>query len=221
VGHTVPVIPKPASTVILMDQQTKVYMTKRPKTMKFLGGFYVFPGGQVDVSDEIIDSSYIHNCPKDIDFSIGHYIAAARELFEEVGILLAESYDGFPAQINHEKAWEYRSKLVQGKISFLDLLREEDLYFNLDSLKYFGHRITPKERPYRYDTRFFIATLPKEQTPLPDPNEIDEAFWIEPHEAIKAFENGEMPMARPTILSLRTIEQNKKGFPLMMPESSW
>lgn len=209
-------IPKPASTVVLMDQLDRVYLTKRPKTMKFLGGFYVFPGGSVEREDEEVKKEFIKNVKDHEGFSQGHYIAAARELFEEVGILLANQDDGSFAKLKNETEWEYRRQLLNGNISFTQILMEENLYFDFNYLTYFGHRITPKESPIRFDTRFFIAKLPTNQSPKPEQNEIDDAFWMDPSEVLTAYHKGKMPLVPPTIDSLETILNHQNGGTLMM-----
>jgi 8-oxo-dGTP pyrophosphatase MutT (NUDIX family) len=214
----VTVIPKLASTVVLMDDLSRVYLTKRPKTMKFLGGFYVFPGGSVEIEDNVLDSKYIKNGNSNESFNQAHYVAAARELFEEVGILLCSRDDGSAVQFTNKTELEYRRLLLNEEISFLQLLKQEKLFLNLENITYFGNRITPEKNPIRFDTRFFLAKLPEGQSPNPDAHEIDEAFWITPEEAISAYKNGKMPMVSPTITSLRTIMNYKKGAPLMMPE---
>lgn len=211
------VTPKPASTVILMDQQDRVYLTRRPKTMKFLGGFFVFPGGAVDKEDNVSKCEYIKNWDSNASLNHAHFIAAARELFEEVGVLIARKDDGSSVQLEHEKALEYRRLLVQGKMPFIQLLQQEGLYLNLESLTYFGSFTTPEDNPYRFETRFFLAQLPEGQSPEPDNYEIEEAFWTTPSEALLAYEKGELPMVPPTILSLRTILNHQKGAPLMLP----
>ncbi|MGM0901130.1 MAG: NUDIX hydrolase [Bacillota bacterium] len=207
---------KPASTVVLMDQIKRVYLTKRPKTMKFLGGFYVFPGGSVERADDDIKKDYIKNEKDHEAFSPGHYIAAARELFEEVGILLANHDDGSFAKLNNQTEWEYRRQLLNGDISFTQILMQEDLYFDFNHLTYFGHRITPKESPIRFDTRFFIANLPTNQSPKPEQSEIDDAFWMNPSDVLTAYQEGKMPLVPPTIDSLETILNHQKGGELMM-----
>ncbi|WP_227937719.1 NUDIX hydrolase [Alkalihalobacillus deserti] len=210
------IIPKPASTVALMDHMSRVYLTKRPRTMKFLGGVFVFPGGSVEKEDSEVEIEYINGKTSE-EFSQAYYVAAARELFEEVGILLVCKDDGSTVQFNKETEREYRSLLVEGKISFLQMLKQEKLHLNFENLKYFGNLITPKMSPIRFDTRFFLANMPEDQTPKPDHYEIDEALWITPREAITAYENGGFPVASPTILALRTIINHQNGGPLMMP----
>jgi 8-oxo-dGTP pyrophosphatase MutT (NUDIX family) len=197
--------PRPASTVVLMDDSSRVYLTKRPITMKFMGGFYVFPGGAVEKNDQIINSDFVKNGLETLSINLSHYIAAARELFEEVGILLSSKKDGSPVQLPKKRAVKYRKELLAGEISFIQILEEENLFFDPLCLTYFGQIITPEESPIRFDTRFFLAKLPQGQNPEPDRREIDEAFWVKPEEALAAFQNKKIKLAPPTILTLQAI----------------
>lgn len=211
------VIPKPASTVVLLDENSRVYLTKRPKTMKFLGGYYVFPGGSVDKADEVAESQFILNRPSP-RLNAAYYIAAARELFEEVGILLATNQDG-SVNFDEGKAKEYRQQLINGDMSFVEMLQSESLFLNLQQLKYFGTLVTPEGSPYRFDTSFFLTYLPKGQSPIPDAYEIEDAFWVSPDEALSAYSKGRLPMIAPTIMSLQTIINYQKGNPLQLPKN--
>ncbi len=214
------VIPKRASTVVLMDRKSRVYLTKRPITMKFLGGYYVFPGGTVDEQDETVGNNHVLNHPN-LTLSPAYYIAAARELFEEVGVLLASRADGRPVMFNEAKEREYRQQLVKGQMSFEELLKREKLHFDFNQLKYFGTLVTPEGSPYRFDTSFFLAELPDGQSPVPDTYEIENAFWATPEEALSAYSQGKLPMISPTILSLETIINYKKGNPLKLPKNPY
>ncbi|MGG3466930.1 NUDIX hydrolase [Neobacillus pocheonensis] len=211
-------IPRPASTVVLLDQKSNVYLTKRPETMKFMAGFYVFPGGAVDKSDEIKEFNNEIKGNRNTNFDLAHYIAAARELFEEVGVLLCSTEGGSAFQMEEETKLEYRRQLLEGEISFLQLLKKEKLILNLDSFIYFGHIITPNPSRIRFDTRFFIAQLPDGQQPVPDQNEISDALWISPEEALSDFNIGKISLPPPTIHALKTILNYQNGVPLSMPE---
>src|SRR2546422_10514292 len=53
-----PAEPRPAASVIIVrdaplgaPEPIEVYMVRRQRSMKFLGGFYAFPGGKVDPGD--------------------------------------------------------------------------------------------------------------------------------------------------------------------------
>src|SRR2546422_8384346 len=57
-GRNTPVEPKPAASVMLVREgpggsaePLEVYMIRRNRGMKFLGGYYAFPGGKVDPAD--------------------------------------------------------------------------------------------------------------------------------------------------------------------------
>jgi 8-oxo-dGTP pyrophosphatase MutT (NUDIX family) len=217
-GPLMAVIPRPASTVVLMNDLSQVYLTKRPSTMKFFGGYCVFPGGAVDKTDYEIDGHYIKYGNHDENFHPAYYVAAARELFEEAGILLVSSGDGSLFNFETAKLIEYRRLLLNGEMSFLNMLEQEGFHLQLENLTYFGHLITPEVNPIRFDTRFFLTQLPTGQFPNPDSNEIDDAIWFSPEEAICAHQNGDILLAPPTILALKTIMNYQKGGPLIMPD---
>jgi 8-oxo-dGTP pyrophosphatase MutT (NUDIX family) len=210
-------IPRPAATVVLMDQQSRVYMTKRPETMKFMGGFYVFPGGAVEKEDALEDTEVLSG-ERTTDLDQAFYIAAARELFEEVGILLCHHVDGSPSLLDETTKMEYRRLLTNGEISFLHMLKKEGFTFQFEDLAYIGQIITPKMSPIRFDTRFFLAQLPNGQSPKSDDYEISDSIWISPQDALAAAESGELSLAPPTIHTLKTIILYLQGQPLVMPE---
>jgi 8-oxo-dGTP pyrophosphatase MutT (NUDIX family) len=163
-----------------------------------------------------VQDEYV-NCDEAlISINLSYYIAAARELFEEVGILLCNSIDGLPVLLSKEKAVKYRNDLVKNEIHFIQVLEQEKVYFDPQCLTYFGQIITPEESPIRFDTRFFLAKLPQGQTPEPDQNEIDGAMWIKPEDALTALENQRIKLAPPTILTLRAIIDFKKSGVLKM-----
>lgn len=209
-------IPRPASTVVLMDDTNKVYLTKRPISMKFMGGFYVFPGGAVEDFDQEVNLEHIDSTSIHDSLDIAYYIAAARELFEEVGILLGQNTSGEVIQLPKDKKEAYRKALLNEEITFNDILKQEMLYLDLHSLNYFGQIITPRRNPIRFDTRFFLTKLPHGQVPDPDKFEIDEAFWISPDQAILSYQSGKIRLAPPTIVSLKAVMKFQQGGALEM-----
>ncbi|RZO16279.1 MAG: NUDIX hydrolase, partial [SAR86 cluster bacterium] len=66
----------------------------------------------------------------------------------------------------------------------------------------FSHWITPDVEIKRFDTRFFIACLPDNQTGIHDGNELVNSLWISPQEALKKAYAGEISMIMPTIKNL-------------------
>lgn len=209
-------IPRPASTVVLMDDSNKVYLTKRPTTMKFMGGYHVFPGGAVEEFDQKVNLEHIDTTSINNSLNIAYYIAAARELFEEVGILLGQKANGETIHLPIDKKESYRKALLNEEITFNDLLEQEMLYLDLHCLNYFGQIITPRRNPIRFDTRFFLTKLPQGQVPDPDKFEIAEALWISPDQALASYQSGEIRLAPPTILSLKSVLKFQQGGALEM-----
>ncbi len=76
-------LPRQAATVILLRggaQALEVLLVKRTEQAKFMGGVWVFPGGAVDEDDPPVPGAS----------GGAHRAAAARELSEEAGIVLAD-----------------------------------------------------------------------------------------------------------------------------------
>lgn len=143
------------------------------------------------------------------ELSVGHSVAAVRELFEETGILLSVSENGEPVdtregKIKHSLAGK-RESLVEGNIDFRSLLESEGLYCDLRRPVYFSHRVTPEQRAFRFDTRFYLARLPEHQSPLAYSQEVTESLWLTPEQALRHAEADGFPMMPPTLVALRTL----------------
>jgi hypothetical protein len=55
------------------------------------------------------------------------------------------------------------------------------------------------------DSRFFLAALPDNPTPLALPYEVAHGLWLAPERALQLFNRGELPIAFSTFASLRTL----------------
>src|SRR3954469_10131484 len=92
--------PRPASTVVVLRDASsgpEVFMVRRHADTAFMGGAHVFPGGRVDAADRDGDRVWcdgvdhaVAQLPavEPVD-AVAYHVAAARELFEEAGVLLA------------------------------------------------------------------------------------------------------------------------------------
>ncbi|MBM3517226.1 MAG: NUDIX hydrolase [Alphaproteobacteria bacterium] len=137
-------------------------------------------------------------------------IAALRETFEECGILLAAAGPG-AALVDGAavSAWTAeRARLARGEISFRAFLAERGLEPALDQLVPFAHWITPKNRPLRFDTRFFIAAAPVGQQADHDGTELTEALWVTPAEALGHADAGRWSLMLPTRLNLMRLAES-------------
>src|SRR5574343_1711044 len=91
-----PAATRPAATVLLLrdtDQGPKVLMTRRSLTASFAPGAYVFPGGALDAADAQTHG-LCQRRPTQGDGALTQAVAAIRESFEELGVLLARRADG-------------------------------------------------------------------------------------------------------------------------------
>jgi 8-oxo-dGTP pyrophosphatase MutT (NUDIX family) len=215
---------KRAATVILLRRTLpkgfEVLLTQRPKTMPFLGGMYCYPGGSVRKEDST--ARMIGRCfgltreqaRKTISAqlspgeAIGLRVGAVRELFEEVGVLLAVEESGSPFILDSARAARLAQRhagLLNKSLDFVSLLESEKLCCDLGSLAQFSHWETPAQASIRFDTRFFLAALPDDQTPFFASEEALHGLWLTPDRALKLFDRGELPMIFPTFASLRTL----------------
>ena len=216
--------PKKAATVILLrpapDRGFEVFLTRRPDGMPFLGGMYCYPGGTVtkdDFTPRMIERSTgvtakqarkilgAHYSPVE---AIGFWIAGVREVFEEVGVLLAVEPSGAPLTLDAHRSIRLAEKhaaLLKKSLNFVELLESEQLSCDLGRLAHFSYWQTPSQVAMRFETRFFIAALPQGQTPLPTSYEVAHSLWLTPDRAMQLFGRGELPMIFPTFAALRTL----------------
>lgn len=220
-----PAPPKKASTIILVRPEIsggfELLLTLRPADMDVLAGFYVFPGGAVeekDYSQQMLkrcrglspaEARQILGNELSPELSVGHSVAAVRELFEEVGILFSLTESGAPPVMRDEELQSRlahrRKALVEGSIDFPSLLESEGLYCDLGRIAYFSHRVTPEERAFRFDTRFYLARLPSDQSPLSSSEEVKESLWMTPQQALDRSQRDGLALMPPTIIALRTL----------------
>jgi len=214
---------RPAATIVLVREQAEgleVYLTRRNPALRFLGGFHVFPGGSVDTEDaggpmtarmRGLDSSaagsHLGMAPHT---ALAHWAAACRELFEEVGVLLACDAAGRCVDRDLASALRAeRARLQHGEVTFADVLARHDLFLTAGDVGYFAHWVTPEYVATRFDTRFFVARLPEGQATDPWEAEVDEAVWLTPGEALARWERQELRMIPPTVHSLQLLEPHR------------
>jgi 8-oxo-dGTP pyrophosphatase MutT (NUDIX family) len=87
-----------------------------------------------------------------------------------------------------------------------ELQEEANVQITIDDLMPFAHWVTPEIEIRRYDTRFFLARMPKGQTAKHDEGETTALEWLSPREAIERFNRRELLLPPPTYTSIRQIE---------------
>jgi 8-oxo-dGTP pyrophosphatase MutT (NUDIX family) len=88
-------------------------------------------------------------------------------------------------------------------------LREEAAIELADAgdLVKFSRWITPAMVKIRFDTHFFLATLPEGQEPAIDGEECVDLGWFSPQAALDAYEQGEILLVFPTIKHLEQLRE--------------
>jgi 8-oxo-dGTP pyrophosphatase MutT (NUDIX family) len=91
---------------------------------------------------------------------------------------------------------------------------EEEVSIRLDGAEQlipFSRWITPVEVKVRYDTRFYLALAPPHCSPQPDREEIVEASWFAPGDALERSAAGQMLLVFPTIKHLEALLEFKSA----------
>lgn len=217
--------PRNASTVVLLKpagtDAFEILLTRRPLQMKFLGGYYVFPGGTVhrdDYSSKVMercrglsadDAQRILGSGDNANRALGHWVTVVRELFEEVGVLLCLTESGDDLDLRDPGAKDRierkRQAIVKNELDFGSFLESENLICDLSRAVYFDHWVTPEIYSMRFDTRFYIARLPSYQIPLVASEEVIDSLWVSPQDALSRINRHDFPMLPPTTTVLAEL----------------
>jgi recombination protein RecT len=190
---------RPAATVLLLrdgPQGVEVLMTRRSPTASFAPGAYVFPGGGIDAADAQAHALAARRPAQD-DTRLTQAIAAIRESFEELGVLLARHADGRPADASDVARLD-RQRPFFAQLQALGLTLAADEVFVL------AHWVTDRDLPRRFDVPFLAARMPEGQSAVADEAEQFEPVWVRPADALARHEAGQFFMIFPTI---RTLER--------------
>jgi 8-oxo-dGTP pyrophosphatase MutT (NUDIX family) len=228
-----PTRPNPAATLALLRRRKsglEVLLLQRSQETRFIPGAWVFPGGRLSPEDE--HPELINrlrglgktNAPRGPGPNGGDpaspgpggadrpgaafWSAAFRETFEETGILLhASPRSPRPGRLTAGAAGkETRLRVQQGELGFGQLLEGLDVDLNTEALAYIGHWVTPATEPIRFDTRFFATEVPEGCPVYPDGTELVDALWLSPAQALAQNRRGELPMAFPTLVTLKELQ---------------
>jgi 8-oxo-dGTP pyrophosphatase MutT (NUDIX family) len=194
-------IRRAATVLVLRDSSAgpEVLMVRRHDAASFMGGAYVFPGGALDDADLEVQGE-----------ALAFHVAAARELFEEAGLLLARDQRGQILSIatsdDRERFSAYRRDLHHHRQPLRVIVEKEHLQLALDALVPFAHWVTPSIDKRRFDTQFFVAPAPPDQTPVHDETETSEIAWMRPAVALEAARRNAMVLPPPTWVTLAELE---------------
>lgn len=164
-------------------------MGRRSASAKFMANAWVFPGGRVDAADRDRAASFVvgDNDPAQLPW----IVTALREMVEEAGIWLTD-----PPRV--------------------EALGDRDVFATLEAngeafvveARYFANWVTPADMPIRYDARFYAAVVGDRLDPIPDRNEIDDARWVRPKDAILHAARREWLIPFPTHVTLEQLARS-------------
>jgi recombination protein RecT len=170
-----------AATVLLLrdgPQGLEVLMTRRSMQASFAPGAYVFPGGGIESDDEKFSS----NSPKtpvksaqsaiqlvasratQTPLHITWALAAIRESFEELGIVVAK-------QGNGEWINQAQVSALDRHANFYTQIQARGFQLAANEVYFFAHWLTDRDMPKRFDVPFLVARMPPGQTPVADDQE--------------------------------------------------
>ncbi|MRD49710.1 NUDIX hydrolase [Caenimonas koreensis] len=206
-----------ATVVMLRDAPDglEVFLMKRHGLSDVLGGAYVFAGGKVDLADATIDiGAHLDHPAHTLHALLGEpglqpeaaaalYIAALREAFEETGVLYAHGATAADAAL--------ASGLLREGRAFDEVLAMMNLRLSTSSLQPWSRWITPSVGGVmrkRFDTRFFLASVPAGQQPHHDNHEATESAWLTPKAALQQYWERTIELAPPQVMSLAHLSRH-------------
>jgi glyoxylase-like metal-dependent hydrolase (beta-lactamase superfamily II)/8-oxo-dGTP pyrophosphatase MutT (NUDIX family) len=160
-----------------------------------------FPGGKVASSDRDISIVTAELDGSGAGVSPDRYAAAARELFEETGVLLARHADlSFPKTGPILDA--LRRQMVAEHLPFEQVLARLEATVHAADFLLLGRVLTPAFVPTRFDTIFFFARLPSGQEAEIWPGELDHGEWATPEAILQRWTRAECLVSPPTVIIL-------------------
>ncbi|MFN8168289.1 MAG: NUDIX hydrolase [Candidatus Nanopelagicales bacterium] len=204
-----------AATVCLLRDAVdglEVFLMRRTTSMSFAAGMHVYPGGALEESDARVPLAGRADLDAvaarmSTDDPAGLLAAAARETFEECGVLLALDADGRTPTAELVTDAD-RADVADGRRSFADLLDALGLVVDDAALVPFAHWVTPEVEDRRYDTRFLAAALPEGQVAARLGGEADRVAWWRPGDALAEAYAGRMAMLPPTMATLEELARH-------------
>ncbi|MGH9380005.1 MAG: MBL fold metallo-hydrolase [Thermoanaerobaculia bacterium] len=218
--------PRASASVVLWrrddDGELEVFWVRRAPELKFMGGWYAFPGGAVEKGDSgvAVESrpSGVDEAPVDggmpAEFlaealplpealAPGVVAAALRELFEETGV----THGIGPRAADLEGI---RRRTIEERRSSAAALVEAGVVFDASPLVYAGRWLTPPLGPVRFDNRFFLLEWPagRDVEPRVVPGELASGEWVRPAEALARWRSGQVLAAPPILHILHVLAED-------------
>lgn len=188
------VVPRPAVVCVVMREEDEhLLMVRRNESLRFMAGHHVFPGGRID-DDE--GTRFVERAADAHHAKLIH--AAAREVFEETGLLCVEG-----ALPGDEDRIEARAAMMEGGATFDDVLERFRLSIPAQRFTPAGAWVTPKPSPIRFDTRYFLYRTDGSQREHLHEGEITALDWMRAAEARRRWRTGDIHVSTPVAFVLQ------------------
>jgi len=178
-SDSVEMTPRDASTVVLLRDseqgQAEILLLCRGNSHTVMNNAYVFPGGKVDPDDHTAQA------------------LGSLNLSQPAAVLLNEP------GLSAERAGALFNAAVR------ETREETSVVIEASALTPLSRWITPKTPSMmrkRFDARFFVAPMPHGQTAVHDGEEATDSQWLTAHDALLAYQRGDMTLAPPQIMTL-------------------
>jgi 8-oxo-dGTP pyrophosphatase MutT (NUDIX family) len=86
-----------------------------------------------------------------------------------------------------------------------EMHEEATVSLTIDALIPIAHWVTPQNETRRYDTRFFLASMPEGQTARHDEGEMTALVWLSPAGAVEQCRRGAIMLPPPTWTTLKQL----------------
>jgi glyoxylase-like metal-dependent hydrolase (beta-lactamase superfamily II)/8-oxo-dGTP pyrophosphatase MutT (NUDIX family) len=190
----------------------ETFWVERSDAVRYMPEFRAFPGGTSDSGDATIEIEGSSQGPERTA-----KVCAIREVFEEIGVLLSAT----PSTAAIREA--ARDRLLDGRATFGELVLEHGWRFRADALIAAGRWVSPPFAATRFETEFFLARSPEDQTPSIRPGELASGEWIAPVQALERWQQGHETFAAPVLYTLIALAEGERDLPARMaqwPEAS-
>ena len=182
-----------AATVILTRgpaDDPEVYLARRAPELKFFGGYWVFPGGNVNEVD-------YHGEDEPEELVLKR--CAVREMLEETDILSGT----LGREFSRERKQALKGQIKDSPEQWRQFLAQFAAGF--DRVAPLFRITTPSFAPVRFDTLFLHVRARENETPEIDGYELVDGRFVSPQEVVAAWDRGEMEIAPPVLFLLRLM----------------
>lgn len=184
----------------------EVFLVERSRQLRHWGGHWAFPGGALEAEDATTPLVVADGLSAE-DRAIR--ACAARELFEELGILAVTSA---VTSWTDAETHQLRTTMLAGGADrghFARWLTNRGHAVEVSRFQLLTRLVTPRFSGTRFDTSFFLVE--STAAPLLVDGELARGDWFRPATALAAWRQGQMLIVPPVIDLLDSLDEHGLG----------